>query len=88
MSVLARIAASSRSPTGTLPPVSIDGDALVADDEADIGDVAQVFLAHQSDRPGVGEDAGRDLLDRQGSERRRPRRNNCGERQNYDEKRN
>ena len=34
----------------------------------------------------MGEDAGRDLLDRQGTGRLRAGRTICGERQNYDEK--
>ena len=40
-----------------------DGDALVADHEADIGDIAQVLFAHESDFAGVGEHARRDFLD-------------------------
>ena len=43
-----------------------DGHPLFADDEADIGDIAQVLLTHQGDLPHVGEHAGREFLDRQG----------------------
>ena len=62
------MAASNRSPTGTLPPVSIDRHALVADHEADIGDVAQILFAHQGDFAGMDEHARRDFLDWQRGE--------------------
>ena len=39
--------------------------ALVADHEADIGDVAQILFVHESDFARVDEYAWRDLLDRQ-----------------------
>src|SRR5208283_5007666 len=63
-----------------------DGHALLADDEADIGDVAFILLAHKGDRAGMGVNAWRDLLDRQGSESLSAGRADCGERQNNDEK--
>ena len=46
-----------------------DGHALVADDEADIGDIAQVLFAHEGDFAGMDEHARRDFLDGQGSDR-------------------
>ena len=40
-----------------------DGHALVADHEADIGDIAQILFAHQGDFAGMDEHARRDFLD-------------------------
>jgi hypothetical protein len=45
-----------------------DGHSLVADHEADIGDVAQVRFAHQGDFAGMDEHARRYCLDRQRGE--------------------
>ena len=46
-----------------------DGHALVADHEADIGDVAEVLFAHERDLALMDEHARRDFLDGQGSDR-------------------
>ncbi len=51
-----------------------DGHALVADHEADIGDVAKVLLAHQGDFAGMDEHAWRDFLDWQRGQRLAARR--------------
>jgi len=62
-----------------------DGDALIADNEADVGDIAEIVLAHERDGAGVSEHAGRDFVNGERIDGLRPSRNDQ-ERQDQAEK--